>query len=101
MKHLALTIILNEHKMSGEIPLYEVIVRRLARVHIAGVTVTAGIMGYGKHGEVHRKRLFGVSDERPVTIFAVDQEEAIRAVLPEIRELLSDGLICVSEVEVL
>jgi len=100
MKHLALTVILNEHKMSGEIPLYEVIIRRLARVHIAGATVTAGIMGYGKHGEVHRKRLFGVADERPITIFAVDQEEAIRKVVPEIRELLSDGLICVSEVEV-
>ncbi len=101
MKHLALTIILDEHKMSGEIPLYEAIVRRLARMEIAGATVTTGIMGFGKHGEVHRKRLFGVADERPVTIFVVDDADSIRKAIQEIRALLPDGLICLAEVEVL
>ncbi|MEI9899574.1 MAG: DUF190 domain-containing protein [Hyphomicrobium sp.] len=27
-----------------------------------------GVMGYGKHHQVHRKHLLGVADDRPVTV---------------------------------
>lgn len=100
MTHLALTIILEEHKMFGEVPLYEALVRKLARLEIAGATVTTGIMGFGSHGKVHRKRLFGMPDERPITIVAVDEADAIHKAIPELREMLTDGLIYVREVEI-
>ena len=58
------------------VTLYEAIVRRLRQLGIAGATAQAGIMGFGSHGKVHRKRLFGVSDDRPVMITVVDQRSA-------------------------
>ena len=46
--------------------LYEAIVRRLRQLGVAGATVQTGIMGFGSHGKVHHKRLFGISDDKPV-----------------------------------
>ena len=100
MKKLQLTIFLNEADQIGDIPLHEDVVRRLLNFEIAGATVTRGVMGYGKHGKVHRKRLFGVSDDRPVVITAVDDEARIRPILIELKAVVLEGLITLQEVEV-
>ncbi len=100
-EYLQLSIFVDETDMRGELPLYEVIVRRLLHLNVNGATVFSGSMGYGSHGRVHRQRLFGVSDDRPVAIIAVDKAERIRAVVPEIRQLVQEGLITVTAVEVI
>lgn len=100
MKKLQLTIYLNEADMVGDIPLHEDLVRRLLHFDIAGATVTRGLMGYGKHGKLHRKRLFGVSDDRPLIITAVDDESRLRPILQELKSLVTEGLITLHEVEV-
>lgn len=100
MKKLQLTIYMNEADRMGDMPLHEDVVRRLLRSELAGATVTRGLMGYGKHGKVHRKRLFGVSDDRPVVITAVDDEARIRPILKEIKALVLEGMITLHEVEV-
>lgn len=100
MKKLQLTIYVNEADMNGDIPLHELVVRRLLHQDVAGATVTRGVMGYGRHGKVHRKRLLGVSDDRPMVITAVDNEARIQAVLPELKALVREGLITTQEVEV-
>lgn len=101
MRKLQLTIYLNEADRGGEdVPLHEVIVRRLLQAHVSGATVLRGVMGYGKHGKVHRTRLFGVSDDRPIVIVAVDEAERVRALLPELRTLVNEGLITIHEVEI-
>ncbi len=82
-------------------PLYEAIVRRLRQLEINGATVNTGIMGFGSHQKVHHKRLFGVSDDRPVTITAIDNEAKLRAVLPEIRRMVREGLIALVDVEII
>jgi PII-like signaling protein len=74
MTKLQLTIYVNETDMAGDLPLYELVVRRLHHLEVAGATVTRAVMGYGKHGKVHRKRLFGVSDDRPMVIAAMVPE---------------------------
>lgn len=99
--HKLLTIIIDETDMAGEMPLYEAIVRKLVRLELAGATVQSAIMGYGRHGQVHRKRLFGVSDERPISINVVDREEALRKALPELKAMIPEGLIFLTDVEVL
>ena len=98
---LQLSVFLNETARVDDMPLHELIVRRLLHSHIAGATVLRGVMGFGRHGHVHRTRLFGVSDDRPIVIIAVDDAGRIRAILPEIKQLLPDGLVTVQEVEVL
>lgn len=100
MKKLQLTIYLNESDLSGDLPLHEVIVRRLLHLEILGATVTRGLMGYGKHGKVHRKRLFGVSDDRPIIITTVDDAARLRMVLPELKAMVPEGLITLHDVEV-
>jgi PII-like signaling protein len=100
MKKLQMTIYINEADMIGDVPLHEDIVRRLLYFQISGATVTRGLMGYGKHGVLHRKRLFGVSDDRPVVITSVDDEPRIRTVLAELRGIIREGLIVLQDVEV-
>ncbi len=71
-------------------------------VRVAGATVNMGVMGFGVHLHLHRRRLLGVSDDRPVTITAVEGEARIRQVIPEVRELLAgQGLIVLLDAEVI
>ncbi|MCZ2155791.1 MAG: DUF190 domain-containing protein [Bryobacterales bacterium] len=100
MKRLQMSIYVNEADMHGDFPLHEYIVRRLLHLDFSGATVAKCVMGYGKHGKVHRKRLFGVSDDRPLVITCVDEEPRIRAALPELKLLVPEGLITLHEVEI-
>jgi PII-like signaling protein len=87
-----LFVVVGETDMwENEIPLYEAIVRRLVQLEASGATVSHGIMGFGSHMRVHRKGLFGVSDDRPVTILVADTEANIRRILPVIRPMLPEG----------
>ena len=91
-----LLIYVDENDTHGEVPLYEAIVRKLVSLEAAGATVTAGIMGFGTPGRVHRKRLFGVSDDRPVIISVVDTPEKIEKIVTGVRPLVREGLMIVS-----
>jgi PII-like signaling protein len=82
-------------------PLYEAIVRRLRQLGMAGATAHHGIMGFGAHMKVHHKRLFGISDDKPVVITVVDNEQKIREILPEIRSMVTEGLIVLLDAEVI
>ena len=56
-------------------------------------------MGFGSHGKVHHKHLFGISDDKPMIVTAVDNESVIRAALPEIRAMVKEGLVMLQDVE--
>jgi PII-like signaling protein len=85
---------------TSRIPLYEAIVEKLFELGINGATVHIGIMGYGANRRLHRKRLFGVTDDRPVTISAVDTEERLRGALPAIRSMVKEGLVFLAPGEI-
>ena len=95
-----LLIFLDENDTLGELPLYEAIVRYLRQQDIAGATVSVGIMGFGGHGKVHRKGLFGIPDDRPVTISVADQAEKIERVLPELHSMVKEGLLLLLDAQV-
>ena len=97
--HKLLLIFVAETDMWEQLPLYEAIVRRLRQLEVAGTTVLTGTMGFGSHQKVHRKRLFGVSDDRPVTICVAESETKLRAIVPEIRSMLKEGLILLLDAE--
>lgn len=100
MTKLQLTIYLNEADRKGDLALHEVVVRRLLHLEIAGATVTLGVMGYGRHGQVHSRRLLGVSDDRPVIITTIDNADRIRGLLPELKALVPEGLFTLHEIEI-
>jgi len=97
----SLVIFTDETDMWQDMPLYTAIVITLERQGIAGATVNRGLMGFGRHRKIHRKGLFGVSDDRPVTIVAVDSEEKIRAVLSVVVPMVKEGLVLLQDVEVI
>jgi PII-like signaling protein len=43
--------------------------------------------------------LFGISDDRPVTISVADNEAKLRQVLPEIRGMVGEGLVVLLDAE--
>lgn len=85
----------------SRVPLYEAIVESLMHAGIAGATVQSGIMGFGANRQMHRKRLFGVTDERPVTITVVENEAKLRSLLPKLRSMVTEGLVFLLDGEVL
>jgi uncharacterized protein len=88
-----LLIFHDETDMLGELPLYEAIVRRLHQLDISGATVQRGIMGFGSHGRVHRKGLFGISDDRPITICVIDTADKLEPIVQEIRDMIAEGVV--------
>jgi uncharacterized protein len=82
-------------------PLHEAIVRVLEQNGIAGATVLSGIMGYGIHRRIHRRGLLGVSDDKPLTIAAIDSEDKLRTVLTAVRPMVREGLIGLTDFEVI
>jgi uncharacterized protein len=94
-----LVIYVDETDIWGAGRLYEAIVRRLRQLGVSGATVQTGIMGFGSHMNVHHRRLFGITDDKPVTITVVDSESVIREVLPEIRGMVKEGLMVLLDAE--
>jgi len=82
-------------------PLYEAIVQLLRERGLAGATVIRGIEGFGAKQHLHTTRILSLSQDLPVLIEIVDQEERLRAILPELDSMVGDGLITVERVEVI
>jgi len=81
-------------------PLYEAIVMKCRELDIAGATVLRGIEGYGASSLIRKGHLLRSSD-RPIMVSVIDTEEKIRNLLPALDEMVDEGLIAMSEVEVI
>lgn len=82
-------------------PLSDAIVKRLRMMDIAGATVYRGIAGYGAEQRVHQSSWFSLSSDLPIMITVIDTEEKIRSVLPFLDEMVDDGLVAISDVEII
>ena len=81
--------------------MYTEIVHRAQPRGLAGATVLRGVEGYGASNRVHTTRLLSLSEDLPVVIVIVDAEERIRGFLPQLEELIGQGLVIVDPVEVI
>ena len=82
-------------------PLYQAIVALLRERGLAGATVLRGIEGFGAKAHLHTSRILALSQDLPILIEVVDQEDRIRAILPELDGMVGDGLITLEHVEVI
>jgi PII-like signaling protein len=82
-------------------PLHEAIVKKLRMMDIAGATVYRGLMGFGAQQRVHRSGFLGLSRDLPIMITIIDSEEKVRRVLPVLDEMVDEGLIALSDVEII
>jgi PII-like signaling protein len=80
-------------------PLHDAIVKRLRMMEIAGATVYRGILGYGAKGHEHKRTFFHPMRDLPVMISVIDTREKIAAAAETIEGMLQDGLIVLSDVE--
>ena len=82
-------------------PLYEAIVHLLRERGLAGATVLRGIEGFGAKAHLHTTRILRLSEDLPVLIEVVDQEDRLRPILGELDGMVGDGLITLERVEVI
>lgn len=99
-KAAKLRIYVGEGNRHGHDALYSAIVRVLRERGIWGATVFRAMMGYGKKNAIHQARVFTLSQDLPMIIEAIDREEKINAVLPEIASMVKDGLITLEDVTI-
>lgn len=82
-------------------PLYRAIIEKCRELDIAGATVFRGIEGYGASTLIHRSHLLTFSSDAPVMVSVIDSEEKVRQLIPYLDEMVDEGLIAMSEVEVI
>lgn len=93
-------IISGDDKWEGE-PLYEAIVKRLIMNDIAGATVYKAIAGYGPHRRYHKKKTLAKGEEVPILITVMDSEENINKVIPILDDMVDEGIVVLSDVNVI
>ena len=89
-----------DDKWQGK-PLFRAIVEKCRELDIAGATVLRGVEGYGASTLVRRAHLLSFSHDAPLMISVIDSEEKIQKLLPYLDEMVGDGLIAISDVEVI
>ena len=82
-------------------PLYEAIVLKARERGLAGATVLRGPMGFGAHSRLHTAKILRLNEDLPVLIELVDQEDKIKAFLPELDQMLGAGLVTLEKVRVI
>lgn len=82
-------------------PLYSEIVRRARAAGLAGATVLRGLEGFGASSVIHTARLLTMSEDLPMVVVIIDACERIERFLPELDELITEGLVVREDVEVI
>ncbi len=82
-------------------PLYRAIIEKCKELDIAGATVLRGIEGYGASTLIRRSHHLSFSHDAPVMVSVIDSEEKIQKLLPILDRMVDEGLIAMSEVEVI
>ena len=95
-----LTVFVGESDHHGRTPLATEIVQRAHAAGLAGASAFRGIEGYGASNHIHTTRILSLSDDLPIAVVIVDTDERIQAFLPELDELITEGLVILDEVEV-
>ncbi|MGW2515611.1 DUF190 domain-containing protein [Streptomyces sp. NPDC001617] len=98
---LRVTVFIGENDTWHHKPLYSEIVHRAHAAGLAGASVFRGIEGFGASSLIHTSRLLSMSEDLPVAIVIVDTEERVRAFLPQLDELVGEGLVILDDCEVI
>ncbi|WP_135609639.1 DUF190 domain-containing protein [Methanococcoides sp. AM1] len=101
MTSAILRIYLSENDCCDGKPAHEMILEFMRDSNISGATVLHGIEGYGVHSKIHTTSILRLSTDLPIIVEAVDSEEKIRKILPELCRMIPKELITLQKVEII
>ena len=82
-------------------PLYKALIESMRANDIAGVTIYQGILGYGANRRIHKDSTLHLSHDRPVMLSVVETEEKLQAYFPILDEMVQQGLVVLSDVDII
>jgi len=82
-------------------PLHQALVEAMRANDVAGVTVYRGILGYGAHRRMHRDKPLHLSHDCSIMLSAIDTEAKLREFLPIAEQMVQEGLVVLSDVEII
>jgi hypothetical protein len=98
---LLLRIFIGEDDKYRGRPLYETIMTKAREGFLAGATIFRGPMGFGHTRRIHTSKILRLSENLPLVIEIVDEDEKIKAFLPLLEEMMSGGLVTLGKVQAL
>lgn len=101
MRHVILRIYLSEKDTYKGKAAYHAVIEFFKKASIAGATVHHCIEGYGVDHIIHTANVLRLGADLPIIVQAVDAEDKIRAIIPELRQMLPRELMIMQEVEVI
>jgi PII-like signaling protein len=93
-------IYFGENDKWNDKPLHEALLEAMRANEIAGATVYRGILGYGANRRIHQDRALSLSHDRPIMMSVIDTEEKLRAFTPILDKMIQQGLIVLSDVDI-
>ncbi len=98
-------IFVGESDILHHTPVYESIVLEARKQHLAGATVFKGVMGFGRTSRLHTSKILRLSEDMPMIIEIVDEEENIEKFLPVVHDIFEEancgGLITIERAEII
>ena len=82
-------------------PVYEAILLMLRDEGCAGATVVRAIAGFGATAKLHTGKVLRLSNDLPVIVEVVDDEENLQRLLPQLDGMIGSGLITLERARVL
>jgi hypothetical protein len=89
-----------DDKWQGK-PLHEAILAKCMELGMADAIVYRGIEGYGASTRIHHTSLWSRSKDAPLMLSVIDTAGQIERLMPHLDEMVEEGLISISNVEVI
>jgi len=88
-----------DQKFQGK-PLYECIVLKARELGLAGATVLRGPLGYGHNSQLRTTKVLRLSEDMPLVIDIIDEEDKINDFLPTLDNMMNSGLVTLAKVHI-
>lgn len=82
-------------------PLHEAILAKCQELGMAGAIVYKGIEGYGTSTRIRHASHWKFSKDAPIMLSIIDKEEQIAKLIPHLDEMIDEGLVATSRVDVI
>jgi len=99
-KKIARIYIDNQDKYNGR-PLWEEILKKVKELGLAGATVFKGVAGIGAHSQMRSFNVWTLSQELPLIIEIIDDEDKITNFINNTDDMIDEGLITLCDTQVI